>query len=180
MLDPWYITGLTDGEGSFTYSRTKQTNTINLIYAIELNIDDLSLLQQVQEFFGCGKIYFVKPTTGAFKNPDYISRARAYYRITKIAELFKVLAHFNKYPLPGKKAKAYKIWEKMVLFKVRMYRHEMPQMLALAAALSKANGPGGRGKPLLNIDSGLVPKAHIPDFQYDHESRYYDPTARYE
>ncbi|KKU73283.1 MAG: hypothetical protein UX98_C0009G0014 [Parcubacteria group bacterium GW2011_GWA2_47_26] len=176
MLNPNYVTGLTDGEGTFTYSRMSKVRNLSLYYAIALNIKDLELLKKVREFFGCGKIYFSKPVAGKFSNPKSISGARAYFRIVKIAELFKVTRHFEEYPLQGEKAKAFVIWKRMVEFKARMYRHEMPKLLALAAELSKMNGRIEKRKLILEQNK-IKSVDQIPLFQFDHDSRYYDPTA---
>lgn len=60
-LDPWFITGLVDAEGSFmlgffnsdTYRMGYQ---IQAIFKIASRSEDLDLLSQVQKFFGLGKI----------------------------------------------------------------------------------------------------------------------------
>lgn len=180
MLHPEYITGLVDGEGTFTYSYSKKINSIGLYLGIALNIKDLPLLKAVQEYFGCGRIYFAKAVAGKFKNPDYVSGARAYYRVNKHRDLLKVIRHFEEHPLHGQKAKAYQIWVEMVFYKGRMYRDkDMPKMLALAAKLSEANKRTGGKEPRIK-NSEQFPKDPAPYFQYDHDSRYYDPTARYD
>lgn len=163
MLDPYYITGFTDGEGTFTYCRVPRQNTITLVYAIKLHVRDYELLRKIQEFFRVGKLYNVKPSPLAhFKNPT--SGHAAYYRVTKMPDLLKIVAHFDKYPLQGDKAKSYELWKKMVFYKKRMYRHEMPQLLALAAELSTLNGPGGHGKPLLKPENAhLLTKKTVSD-----------------
>jgi len=176
MLDPEYITGLADGEGTFTYSYTKQTNSIGLYFGIALNIKDLPLLQQVQEYFGCGKLYFAKAVHGKFSDPTYVSGPRVYFRITRRADLFKVIRHFEGHPLHGQKVKAYEIWVEMVFYKGRMYRHDMPKMMALAAKLSEANGRTGQRGPRIKKDEQF-PKKPIPSFQYDENSRYFDSMA---
>lgn len=164
MLHPEYVTGLTDGEGTFTYSYTKQVNSIGLYFGIALNMKDLSLLKEVQEFFGCGKIYFAKAVKGKFSDPTYISGPRAYFRINKHSELFRVIQHFSEHPLHGQKAKAYEIWTQMVFYKGRMYRDkDMPKMMALAAKLSEANGRTGQKEPRIKKNAQF-PKDPIPSF----------------
>ena len=62
-----YIVGLTDGEGSFTVyllPPKKEHGSVNYRvlcrYYIKMRDDDLPLLKKVEQFWGCGKIYFQK------------------------------------------------------------------------------------------------------------------------
>lgn len=61
-LNPEWITGFTDGEGSFIVSFAKHKSqtvgySINPSFQIKLNMRDLELLKRIQVFFGgCGKI----------------------------------------------------------------------------------------------------------------------------
>lgn len=69
MLSADYIVGLTDGEGSFSVylhppkkQRAKYTKyyRIEWHYYIKLREDELPLLKEVKNFFGCGNVYFQK------------------------------------------------------------------------------------------------------------------------
>ena len=60
-LDPWYVTGLTDGEGCFCISlaiRAKLRTGLEVrpSFSLSLNEKDLGLLEGLQAFFGCGWI----------------------------------------------------------------------------------------------------------------------------
>ena len=60
-LDPWYVTGLTDGEGCFCVSlaiRAKLRTGLEVrpSFSLSLNEKDLGLLEGLQAFFGCGWI----------------------------------------------------------------------------------------------------------------------------
>ena len=63
-LNPWFITGFTDGDGSFTVSISKKNTgmgwKIQPIFTIGLDPKDLDLLVQIQAFFKIGKIYTSK------------------------------------------------------------------------------------------------------------------------
>ena len=142
MLSPQFITGLTEGEGTFTFSRNVKQGAINLYYAIKLSSKDFDLLKQVQEFFGFGKIYFTQSRRGVFGNLNYVSRPGVYYRVTRLQDLLKVVQHFETYPLHGNKAKVFQLWKQMVFLKKRMFSQEMPKMLSLAVILAEMNGPG--------------------------------------
>lgn len=68
MLDPSYVVGLVDGEGSFTvYVRNlKDSNErqrrvrVEPKFYIKFVEKDKDILYRLQRFFACGKIYFQK------------------------------------------------------------------------------------------------------------------------
>lgn len=130
-LDPWYVTGFSDGEGSFTYSRSSKQ--IALYFAIKLTASDRPLLVAIQEFFGVGKIY------GATKSASM-------YRVTRHDELPRITDHFDAYPLHGEKRRSYEVWREMVACK-RLFRnvanadllHDLAEKLS---SLAPRNQPG--------------------------------------
>jgi len=69
-LNPDYIVGLVDGEGSFTvYVRDPElpNNSSRRVkvepkFYIKLIEKDKEILDQLQQFFGCGSVYFQKDT----------------------------------------------------------------------------------------------------------------------
>ena len=68
MINPNYIVGLVDGEGSFTvYMRNpdqakvaKRRVTAEPKFYIKLVEKDKKILYQLKNFFGCGNVYFQK------------------------------------------------------------------------------------------------------------------------
>ena len=130
-LDAQYVTGLVDGEGTFTQSRSG--NNMSLYFAIKLTDADRGVLELVRQFFhGFGTIYEVKPRAATR------TKKAAYYRISRPDELIVVLAHFDKHPLRTKKRETYEIWRLMVLAK-RKYLHPDRELLnQLADALSNS------------------------------------------
>ena len=61
-LDPWWIVGFVDGEGCFTMSFLKNTTTktgFQLFpeFVVTQGAKSLSVLEDIQQFFNCGKIY---------------------------------------------------------------------------------------------------------------------------
>ena len=131
-INPWYVTGFSDGESAFTYSRSG--NNLNLYFAIRLNFEDRDLLYRIQEYFGAGKIYVQRPTPPT-KNSGH-SRTSFYYRISKISDLGKVIDHFDRYPLQGKKAMAYSIWKKMAELKQSYRKPDREEIDRLANSIS--------------------------------------------
>lgn len=102
-LDPWFITGLVDAEGSFMLGFFKSDTyrmgyQIQAIFKIALHSKDLDLLSQVQKFFGLGKIT---------KHGETSSQ----YTVKSLKDLETIIAHFENYPLLGQK------WADYTLFK---------------------------------------------------------------
>jgi LAGLIDADG endonuclease len=99
-LDPWYVTGLTDGEGCFCISlaiRAKLRTGLEVrpSFSLSLNEKDLRLLEGLQAFFGCGWIRESK-------------RDRTFkYEVRAIQDLTgAILPHFEHFPLRGYKARS--------------------------------------------------------------------------
>ena len=111
ILSADYIVGLTDGEGSFTVfieSPNKKYHLVNsrvqCRYYIKMREDELPLLEKVQKFWGCGKIYFQR---------EYRKNQRNNYRF----EIFNyellhlvVVPFFKKHPLESKRIKDFRIF----------------------------------------------------------------------
>jgi hypothetical protein len=102
-LDPWFITGLVDAEGSFMLGFFKSDTykmgyQIQAIFKMALHSKDLDLLFQVQKFFGIGKITKHGETTSQ-------------YTVKSLKDLEIIISHFDNYPLLGQK------WADYTLFK---------------------------------------------------------------
>ena len=128
-LDPWYVTGFAEGQGSFTYSRNGKQ--LSLYFSIKLSDADEPILTAVQSFFGgIGSIYYVQP------------RASAYYRVCRREQLPIIVEHFDAYPLRGSKLAAYRIWREMVMLKQRFRQPDREELQDLAAQLSASSARG--------------------------------------
>jgi hypothetical protein len=73
QLNPSYIVGLVDGEGSFTVYVNLKNNLNRRVrvepkFYIKLTEEDKEILHQVQKFFKCGSVYFQKDTRPNHKN----------------------------------------------------------------------------------------------------------------
>ena len=122
-LDPWYVTGFVEGEGTFTYSRNGKQ--MALYFAVKLPEVDEPILQDLRDFFGgIGSIYFLR------------ARSSAYYRVCRREQLPVIVEHFDAYPLRGGKAAAYAIWREMVVLKQRFRQPDRDALRDLAAQLS--------------------------------------------
>ena len=100
-LDPWFVSGLTEGEGCFCVSfalRSKLRTGVEVrpSFSLSLNEKDLDLLTDLQTFFGCGWIRESK----ADRTFKYEARA--------VGDLVDpIIPHFERYPLRGNKAKSF-------------------------------------------------------------------------
>ncbi|MBA2545073.1 MAG: hypothetical protein H0V17_35850 [Deltaproteobacteria bacterium] len=135
-LDPNWVTGFSDGQASFTYSRSGKQ--LALYFAIKLPAIDHAILEGIRASFGVGKIYDVKaraPTarTGATKTASY-------YRVTHREDLLRIVAHFDEFPLMTAKQRIYEIWRLMVLMKSQFRRPDRAALDELADSLSSRVG----------------------------------------
>jgi hypothetical protein len=100
-LDPWFVSGLTEGEGCFCISfalRSKLRTGLEVrpSFSLSLNEKDLELLRDLQTFFGCGWIRESK-SDRTFK-----------YEARAVSDLMDpVIPHFERHPLRGNKAKSF-------------------------------------------------------------------------
>ena len=103
LINPWYITGFSDGEGCFhlavnKHKRFKHGYSLGVSFKIHLHSRDLALLEKIKSYFGVGNIYKLK-------------KGSIQYQITSINELKVIIDHFDKYPLVTSK------WADYLLFK---------------------------------------------------------------
>ncbi len=134
-LDPWFVTGFCTGEASFTYSRTGRG--INLYFSLKQREGGQELVEKIGDFFGVGKIYAVKAVSS--RSRGGLTQPSAYYRVCRILELERIVEHFDKYPLVGKKAVSYRVWRKMFLLKRKFRQPDFDKLQELARQLSELN-----------------------------------------
>lgn len=106
-MDPWFITGFTDAEGSFVVSvlKSKTTKTgwyVNVRYKITLHIKDLEIIKSIQEFF-------------AGKGNIVISKDTCTFRVDCLKDIIDIIIpHFDKYPLITQKLADYILFKEVV------------------------------------------------------------------
>lgn len=110
MLDPWYVTGICEGEGTFTYSRSGPS--LAPIFGVRLVAHDGALVDALHAFFGVGAIYRVRARRPSGRAGW--TKAARYYRVSNRRGLPVVIAHFDRYPLQGEKRQSFDIWREMV------------------------------------------------------------------
>jgi len=100
-LDPWFVTGLAEGEGCFCVSislRAKLRTGLEVrpSFALSLNERDRSLIEDLRMFFGCGS---VRDSRGD-QTVKYESRSTSDL-------LGRIVPHFERFPLKGSKARSF-------------------------------------------------------------------------
>jgi len=116
FLDPWYVTGLCDGEAAFTFSRSGKA--FALYFSICQRIDNREIIEKLQRYFkGIGTIYIRKERLPSRLSGH--SKPNAYFRVCRQDELMRVIEHFDKFPLQGKKQEVYRLWRGMALEKMK-------------------------------------------------------------
>jgi hypothetical protein len=100
-LDPWFVTGLTEGEGCFCISLSLRPKLrcgieVRPSFSLSLNEKDLALLEDLQTYFECGWIRESK-SDRTFK-----------FESRSVSELvLSVVPHFERFPLRGSKARSF-------------------------------------------------------------------------
>jgi len=154
-LSPWFVTGLIEGLGTFTFSR-RFGDRLDLYFAIKVPGRDRHLLEGVQAFLSVGRIYDVKParkekrvadtpspSEGAHSEslaPPDVTASRIYYRVHRKHELEAIVAHLDRYPLQGAKKELYRLWREIATRVSRPFRQiNWSEVMDLARELSDAS-----------------------------------------
>jgi hypothetical protein len=102
MLTADYVVGLVDGEGSFAVhfnNSQRRRAKVEPRFCLKLGADDRPLLDELREFFGCGKVYIQRDP-----RPNHCLCFR--FEVSNRRELVeKVIPFFQQHPLrsPSKK-----------------------------------------------------------------------------
>ena len=113
-VDPWFITGFTDGEGCFTCSVLKSSSykfgwEIQLSFQIKLHVRDYPILLRIQH--GLGGIGTVAS-----------HQSSCALRVKKLNELIELMIFFDKYPLISWKRGDYLLF-KQILSIIQLKEH---------------------------------------------------------
>ncbi|HAU66013.1 TPA: hypothetical protein DCW61_01575 [Candidatus Uhrbacteria bacterium] len=156
-LNPHYVVGFIDGEGSFSISIGKHKTTKNGFdvrpeFEIELRKDDQEILERILVTIGCGKIFDC-----SYERYGWFPHAK--YKITSNKDLRDYLFPFlDKYPPQAKKGAMYNRFKTIVTI-VLNKQHLKPgglekiteirsEMRALGKKARIYGNREGAGKPL--------------------------------
>ena len=118
-LNPHYVAGFVDGEGSFSISIGKDAEyrrgvQVRAEFEIELRADDQEILERILVTIGCGRIYDC-----SYDRYGWYPHSK--YKITGAQDMIDYLfPFFDKYKLQAKKAQVYVLFKEIVL----MYRRK--------------------------------------------------------
>ncbi len=129
-LSPDWVTGFTEGLGSFTFSRSGKQ--VAVYFALKLPLVDRLLLESIQRFFGgIGRLYEVRTT----------NNGAIYYRVSNRSELLAIVGYFDQHPLRTSKVRVYDVWRLMVLAKQQFRNVDKFEINALADQISRLTRP---------------------------------------
>ncbi len=138
-LQPWFVTGLVDGEGCFSVSftlrkRLKIGIETRPSFSISLNRRNLILINKVHAFFDCGAVRYLKSD-------------RTYkYEVRSVKDLItKIVPHFEQYPLQGEKLEDFKRFCE-ICRSVHANHHQSRKYLPEIIEKAYAMNPSGKRK----------------------------------
>lgn len=121
ILNPWYVTGISDGEGSFqiTLQNIKEDRYKPFLeFKVTQNKHSIDMLLGLQKFFNSGRINIDNRRTSTLK-----------FVITKNDDIIeKLIPHFDKYPLITSKFLNYSDF-RTAAFLMRDNKHKTPEGL---------------------------------------------------
>lgn len=127
-----WLTGFTDGEGSFVLAWHKKRSTGTALFRIALRRDDRDTLQLVRSYFGCGWLNLQKPNK-ATKN----SKPMSLFCVSKTSDLVRlVIPHFEAHPLVAKKRNDFLIWRQGVELLKVVTRRDHTRKFGFAAGFA--------------------------------------------
>jgi hypothetical protein len=131
LAHPWFVTGLTDADGTFALGFYKSNDyrmgyQIQAIFKIAIHKKDYDVLDAIQKFFGLGKITKHGDTT-------------LQYTVKSLADLQVIISHFDKYPLMSEKRGDFKLFKdgfSLIKTKAHLYREGFHKILSIKAAIN--------------------------------------------
>ena len=134
-LNPFYITGFTEGEGSFYVGilprKMKNGWEVRPSFSLSQNEKDKVLVFSLIDFFGCG---FVRPSKG-----DQTIK----YEVRSLKDLQdKIIPHFEKYQLTGRKQNDFIAFKKAIeIMKANKHLENEGLKTIIFLALSMTKNP---------------------------------------
>ena len=155
QLNPGFITGFADAESAFSVlvqprldSKTKWR--VKAIFAIGLNKKDLAILENIQAWFGVGRIYS--------------SGTKVYYRVESFKDLQVIIDHFDNYPLVTAKRLDYDLFKQsfnMIKLNEHLTEQGISKLIEIKTSLNK-----GLTEKLINNFSEISLLKRV-DFKFD-------------
>ena len=133
-LNPWFLTGFTDGDGSFSILTSKDIRgkllcKVQPVFTFGLHKKDLPLLLMIQKYFGgVGNIHTRK------------ADGTVYYNTSSVKDIIKyVIPHFDSYPLVSQKKADFLLFREIVILmskKEHLSNSGLTKIISLKASLN--------------------------------------------
>ena len=153
-MNPWFLTGFSDGEASFILYIQKTNNTkigwaTWAAFEINLNGKDLSILKDIKSYLGVGNI-------------NQKSNGTCVYYVRSFEEIKTILDHFYKYPLLTQKQADYSLFKsafEIIRNKEHLTQEGFNKILAIRASMNKGL-PINLKEAFPNITPSVRPSVH--------------------
>jgi hypothetical protein len=162
-LNPWFVTGLIDGEGVFYISIRKDKEyklgwQIGAEFQVQLHKKDISILLELQKFFsGTGSISISQ------------TRQRATYSVKSIKDIVKIIIpHFLNYKLLTQKAADFALFTEIVELlnaKAHLKREGLNQIVNIKASLNLGISENLKSyfTNIIPVERPLIKSTGLPD-----------------
>lgn len=149
QLNPWFITGLADAEGSFILKIGLREQ---LDFSLILHSIDKDLVLQIHQYFGIGNFRIKEdPSCGGRRRRSpqaKINKFRCEFSVVKIKDIIEhVIPHFDKYPLQTKKRVDYLLFKQAAFIKYyEKKKYNVEQLISIRASMNKGLTPTLKAK----------------------------------
>jgi hypothetical protein len=161
VLNPWFISGFTDAEGTFTVMIDRNIKRtlgwrVQAKFQISLHQRDLSLLLQIQEYFG---------GIGSIGK----SGSMVFYSVSSLKDLTNIIIpHFDKYYLLTQKAADFMLFKhitKLMNHAAHLSIEGIQQIINIKASMNVglSNTVQSEFKHITPIDRPIINTEEIPD-----------------
>lgn len=153
ILNPWWVTGFVDAEGSFCMSIFKSKTasigwTIEPCFIITLHERDLELLNSIKYFFSVGTV-------------SKVGTKGAQFRIRSRSDLNVVISHFDKYPLQTTKSLNFAYFCEILNLINNKVHTNILGFLKLVSLINKLNKPLSESTLSKLLQLGPIPSVEF-------------------
>lgn len=137
-LNPWYVSGFVDGEGSFLVSFSIRKKFLLGVetrpsFTISQHQRSKRVLDELKDFFECGTIRF-NTHDGTYK-----------YEVRSICDLCKkIIPHFEQYPLRSSKHHDFETWRSICADVLKQQHRTCDGLKSIITLAYQMNGLGAR------------------------------------
>jgi len=153
-LNPHYVAGFIDGEGSFSVSigkhkTLKRRFEVRCEFEIELRKDDQEILERILVTIGAGKIYDC-----SYDRYGWYPHAK--YKITNMKDMIDYLFPLlDRYPLQAKKSRVYILFKEIVLMMFKKEHLKDNGFKKILQIRDKMRTMGKKAKTFHGMESSL-------------------------